>query len=603
MRFAYLATTLADRNSIGWGPFDEPSLLELAQEHDVTVLVDESTPAVDRLREDGIRIHVSDKRTTLLPHGVVVSADAVQASLLARWHEIQPYDLLVYSAERPFDLAQHEPALAHIPRATVLDAGPLLASRLAMESPQLAWRYGRYAWLSAGFAAGSDILISDAPPEAYGLRGSVLPPWRRVHAMPESRPPGGTSGLLVVVATTDDLAGLAGAVPRALKAVPVDTSTTIVVIHAALPGVDDRVRKVVADASPPRLREATILVPVRDEQGVGSAFVASADTVVCSKSSDLAIPAVRRRAAQVPAVVLDDGHVREAAPFTRDLPPPRDPARVVTVAARSGGLPGIVELLDRLEDEDRADMVVLHDPDYAEDAARLARAPRVGRADIAIMTRPRLPYGDADARRACRHLIAVHRRLWSSLRPLLRDAPTLAHVVVPGLDLSHTDAVRLLMLPGPDDECGRLRKSEDYWSSVWIANHGVLPRPRLGADAAVRLDRFARKRTEGGDGEHDSSGGVRGEPDAGDRARDAGASDAGPDLRTWVEDKRWAQRARLALPWRFGLLAEVMAPDGPDALPPAVRAWVKDHPWADRARLALPWRLGLLPRAMRGRWT
>lgn len=606
MRLAYLTTAVAEPDALRGGPFDAGSLLDLAGDHDITVMADESTPAVDRLRAAGLRVHVSDKRTTRLPHGVLASADAIQARLLAQWHRAAPFDLLAYSAERPADLALDESSLAGIPRAAVLDAGPLLTSRMIMETPELARAHGRHAWLAAGFTAGSDIVIADAPPAAYGLREAGLPPWRSVYALPEpARPSQTPPHLLAVVATTEDLAGLATVSRRALEAVAVGEATTVVIVHAALRGAEDRIRTILGDAVPARMRGATVLVPADDGQGVGGAFLARADAIVCARASDLVLPAVRERAAQVPTVVLD-GDLRQAPAFTSELPGVRAPARTVTAPVPSGRLAGVTDLLDRLEDDDAADMIVLHHPDYADEAARLARAPRVGTADLAVMSRPRLPYGDGDAVRACRHLIAVHRRLWPSLRPLLRDAPTLAHVVVPGLDLSHTDALNLMVVPGRADGCGRLRDGEDYWSSVWMAGNGVLPRARLGADAAARLEQFARKRSDGDGATGESApdrGGSAAPHRTADRPRPGALMPRGAlGLREWVKDQRWPRRARLALPWRFGLLGRVLADDGPDALPPAVKAWAKDHGWTDRARLALPWRFGLLPRAMRGRW-
>lgn len=69
-------------------------------------------------------------------------------------------------------------------------------------------------------------------------------------------------------------------------------------------------------------------------------------------------------------------------------------------------------------------------------------------------------------------------------------------------------------------------------------------------------------------------------------------------LQRWAKETQWSERARLALPWRFGLGTAIRGSELPDG----VAEWAKKHTITDRARLLLPWKWGLLPRSMEGRW-
>lgn len=147
MRIACIAVAVGDQPSMV--PVRE--ILELDQTHDVVVLVDHATSAVDELAAANIEVHAAVKSYLELPGVGVVLADAGQARSLAAMHRQDPFRVLLYDQQRCADLAWHQPILADVPvavRATTSDLAP--------------WQHP-YALQQQGFVQAADAQV--VPPD------------------------------------------------------------------------------------------------------------------------------------------------------------------------------------------------------------------------------------------------------------------------------------------------------------------------------------------------------------------------------------------------------------------------------------------------------
>lgn len=595
MRFAFITSAVAARDQLDTCTLDAEQLAVLARQHDVVVFADHATTVGDVLRDRRVAVHVSPKRAAQLPEGIRAHADEGQAKQLLDLHRADPFDAVVYSSEHAVDWALYEPALREVPRGVAVSTGPSTNQRLVLSRADLVHRLGWHVWTAAGFLATSDFVVADAPLRSYGFEG-VLPPRLATRELPEpARRLDHPVGLLAIVACHEDLTGYATLVPTILDRVPISDRTTLVVVHPRFPESENLdVRDLIRQGCPSTMERSVVLIEAR-EDGVAASFVANADALVCGRLADLAVSAVAARAERVPALVLRGSGTDPPDRFPADVQvtPQRAEAEPVLVPV-GADLAVVRDLLDSLEQEN-VDVVIIHARDADEDAARIAQLPGLSSPTLAVTTRSRMPFGDAEPDHVGLGALGVGRSLWPSLRQLVTRVSSLEELIRRSVNLPAMESVRLLAVPGERGPFVRLDPGGADLTSGWVSPHGMLPRPAVGIVVRERSEPPEEKVADETPPpvQDDEEASVPDEAPAED-------GEAAITFRGWVKDHRWSSRARLALPWRLGL-GRVLRDDRSD-IPAAVREWVKDHRWNDRARLALPWKWGLLPKAMEERW-
>lgn len=568
MRIAFVLSRLACRDELAPGPIDAEWLAATTPDLDPVVLVDHESPGSQLLRDEGVEVHVSDKRELGQPSGVSVTTEEVQGRLLLQAHQQDPFDAVVYGTDRASTLVSVARELSSIPTGVALGPGPVAAQRLLLDHPEPDVELWTEIWAAAGFVASADFLVSDVAPTAYGFQDAPdLPPRRGLRPVPAvedelATPP----GLVVVVATTEDLRGLASLPTRVAQRLEIGRLETLVLVH---PESADKmsVAEVIREGAPPLLRRRLVLARPGPD-GVAASFLGCADQLVCARAADLAMPAVAARARSVPTLVLDRSGLVPTPSLLEGVPPPRDYGGSLVPVSLREERGTTVEQLDRIAAERMVAGVVLYRPDHERVAREMVRV--AAPAGLTFVAEPLPPYRRPDTSQPCPHVLAVGEDLWSSLRRQLLDGSDLPAMVRAGLDPSGMDSHVVTFLAA-ETGCDPAGSSAAVPSSGWRGSLGLLPRPRL----------------------------PRGGPGLVTRPAGTARNVSGDRVRAWAGATRWADRVRLVLPWRLGL-AELVEPDGD--LPLEVRRWAKDHRWADRVRLALPWRWGLLPRAMEGRW-
>lgn len=570
MRLAVLTSRVATPAECARTPLDSQSILALSGEHDFVLCVDEDSPGVEELRTAGVRVHVGDKRLLHLPGGREIDSDEAESDWLNAQHTEAPFDALLAGSDRPWDRLMTRPDLRDVPLGVVAGDGPAAhAVRLGADRVWLD-RHAHELWLAASRLQSADFVVGHAPPEAYGMAATGVP-WGPLTSMSDLVAAEEVSGGLVVVVATGIGSHQAGRlVPDAIARIRFAPSTTIVVIVPEDISDASPVAPAVATSVPPRLRTSVVIVPA-GRNGDAGCFLEVADAIIAHDASDLAIPAVRRRALGVPTAVLHPA--ASVAPLAK-LDRRSSTARAVLVPMSPAV--ELVAVLDGLMEDPRADVAVFHDPATAGEAARLLGRREVLESDATVFAPPRPPYGMADAQHPVAGLVAVHRRMWGSLRQLLMRGTSPDEMAATLVGVSGIGAYSLAVLLTQ----GTAPTSGNRVVPEWFVDHGPLTCLRVApSDGAVTSEPLAQ-------------------PQVAVVEQRPPEQPESESLRDWVKAHHWRARARLALPWRLGLANVVR--DG--ELPEEVVAWIKSHRAADRARLALPWKLGLLPRAMEGRW-
>lgn len=540
-------------------------LVALAAVHRITVVVDEDSPALTTLRDQGVTVHVSDKRHVYLPGGRFIDADEALSGWLLEQHRATPFDLVLTSSDRPV-LGHARAPLGDVPWAVAAATGPAAhANRLALDE-QWMEAHGHELWQAGSAVAAADLVISPVQPRALGLHSgrkqvkTLLPmsmPQRTGHARGD---------LVVVVATGVGHAAATAMMEDALRRIDLHPALTVIVLHSPAPPDAEGVRPALRAGIPIGVEEQVVLVPTGRYSRAG-AWIDAADALVLADATEFLIPAVNRRAAAVPTVVIGD-----------DPDPGRVNGVLDELPRRHGG--GSTELLpwtnpQRIADELRGlrrtstlDMVVVHTDAAVEEATRWRTNGDLTTVDVVLAAQSRPPWGMPRADRLDGGLVALHRRTWTAVADALPRVADLAGLVAmlgdPAGATSHTLAVI-----GRDEVT--VSTSPATGSPPLVLTGGPLPRVRLPsppAEAARAASRPAR----------------------------AAEVDAG--LRAWARTTTWGERARLALPWSLGLRSAIE--DG--RFPDSVVEWARTHTALDRARMALPWRYGMLPRAMEGHW-
>jgi|GEM_PF-3862385 len=528
MRLAYIDARIAVRNEMSTSQIDAEMLVALAADHDVVALVDALGPGGDLAAAAGVDVRVSGKRA--LDHGALgrISAEHALVRQLAELHEQAPLAMVITGDAVTTDLAWYAPDLAAVPQVVAL-GGPLVGRlRLVSDDPWLVRRHGREAWCAASHILAADAVLGGAPPSAHGLAAvaDTLPRIDGGGPVPEpaSNVPG-SSGLVVVVATTESRAGLGTLIAKVAERLELGAATTVVAIVPDVRLTGEATGALVTAGCPEHLRTATIVVSPGSD-GAAAAFLAGADVVVAASPADLAVLAVRDVAATRPVLLLGGSPPQRAGPLA--APPLRRPPTGEWVLAQFDG--DRTEVVAALRAAIGAEGVVLYTAAGVAEAAALAASPVPAGYDVVVMGRGDPATGQPSATELFPHVMAVHRSAIPSIERRLARAGDLWELIIATVGLDLADRVRLGIVPVPVGR-GGVPVPRAYTPGLpgWLRGEGALPRLNLA------------------------------EPDeAPPLAIPATAQTGGDSLRTWANQHRWSDRVRLALPWKWGLLARAM---------------------------------------------
>lgn len=517
MRIAYIASRIGSRSELDRAPIDAEWLL--ATPHDLSVYVDEESIGANLVR-DRFPVYVAAKQRVDLGGEIVGSSDRAQAATLVAHHLDDPFDALLYDSDRAIDWAVYEPALAGVRRGVCLGRGAPAYRAMIRTSPEVAQQFARSLWAEFSAIASADFLVAHAPAESFGLigyEGLVVTPDVPV-ATVERENAGGT---IAVVAMYGDVRTYAELVADVRSTIAIADDATVVVIVPEWSVGTDTVAGLVQRSVKPEWALSTVVVT-----GPGSAaaeFIRRADLVVAASPPDLGVSAVREAASHGRVVSLT-GATETLAPLESigELPIP-EPLSVEIVA---------FEEIDSLRSTvAHVDYVFVTGPggtQLAEQASQLSLASR----DLVVFGIPQPVTGHPDPGKLSPAVIGFSSAQWPSVEPLVGKVRSVWELIVWMARVSNASFTRLEVLPAP----------------IGATSHD------LTIDIVPGLPAFTNGR---------------------------------PPLETMD----LSQSVR-----------PVAAPPAKLAPKVSVQSWAKEHSWADRARLVLPWRYGLLPKAMRDRW-
>lgn len=516
MRFAYVASHLPRRRELVPGPIDAEWIVDERGSSDVVVFVDYESDGTDLLREAGIDVQVSPKRTVSMPDGTFRTADQIQAQELVHRHRHQPFDAVVYDSAHTTDWAWHEPELSAIPRGVAIGPGPVRDVRLVSAVPELFGSHGRSLWAMTGTLATADFLLSDVEVATYGIDGARLPAASSLNPLPTTPAPEGPAGHIALVALSESPAGLASIVERTLSSVATDDNTMLSVIHPDVAIGMETTRDIVWSSIPP-VWEGRVRLAEPSSDGVADGLLAQADVVVAARPSDLAVRAVSDAAAKAGSVVLEPAGP-QVARFQPEAITKAETAPPVLIAV-DGPLTELIDTISRASRE--APAIVLHTDAGSWSARRLWRLPGSSRGGLMMVCEPGAYHGEPDPEQPAFDLLGFDAASWPSIRRLLETADTLHQVVGAAGSLAHAHRVNLLVLPAVGAAHGRLAAQPD--APAWVTDTGSLPQPVL--------------------------------PVAGSEPVPPATSEG---IKEWVESHGIRDRIRLALPWKWGLLNRAM---------------------------------------------
>ena len=293
------------------------------------------------------------------------------------------------------------------------------------------------------------------------------------------------------------------------------------VIHRDIRMGADTAQQLILGGCPEDLEEAVILA-TPDQDGVASSLLAAADLVVVASTADLAIRAVADAAHR--GHVLLRGEV-DPIPELGSVPAKRADRLETALLPVNESLTQTADMLASLEENGDIDTIVMHTPDYAEEALRLMNYQGLAGTDVAVLAHPEPTYGAAMSNVPCLGVLAASRSVWPSLRRWLPLVGSLDELVVWSLSIGLSEHVRLLVLPGSGRGCAPLPTQNVLGIPAWLSSNGMLPRPNYAGILASGTE-SAPPSTEG--------------------------------FKDWIQAHGWRQRAQLALPWRWGMLEKAM---------------------------------------------
>jgi hypothetical protein len=520
MRIAYVTSQIPRRSELSPGPIDAEWIVAERGEIDLTAFVDFSSDGADLVAKAGVPVHISPKRPVVI-EGTLETAEQIQARTLLRLHLEEPFDAVIYDSSLAADWAWHQPRLGSIPRGVAFGAGPVRDIRLVAGTPALFRTHGRHLWALTGSLASADFILGDAPPEAYGLPSSALPPRYRLNPLPDEAPATKSLALVALVALNEGPIGLASLVERAIHAHPIGSSTSLVVIHPDVVTGPETAGDIVMGSLPRSLVDRVRVVEPSSD-GVAAGVLQQADFVVAARSSDLAIRAVGEAAARVGGAVLEQRP--DTAPWLGETVPEKRPHTEPVLMPVDRPPAELIEAIDDVT----APAVVLHSRGAAQLARRVWRLPGSSRAGLVVVCDTDPYLGSADPARPAFSLLGFRMDSWPSIRRLLEKAGTLHEVVEAAAALTHASQVDLLTLPVGGASHGGLTPTPGD-IPAWVTAQGMLPPANLaGLAGGAQADRV-----------------IQLEP-------------TGSDIQHWAETHGFRDRIRLALPWKWGLLARAM---------------------------------------------
>ncbi|NNL12431.1 MAG: hypothetical protein HKO82_01930 [Acidimicrobiia bacterium] len=520
MRLAYVTSQIPCRSELSPGPIDAEWIVSERGAIDITVFADFSSDGADLVTDAGLPVHISPKRPVFI-EGALETAEQIQARTMLRLHIEDPFDAVVYDSSVTADWAWHQPRLESIPRGVALGAGPIRDIRLVSAAPALFRTHGRHLWTTSGSLASADFLLGDAPPEAYGFRTGPLPPRYRLNALPDPAPAGNSPALVAVVALNEDPAGLASLVERAGEAAPIGASTILAVIHPDVATGPETTRDIVVGSLPPHLADRVRLAEPSSD-GVAAGLLAQADFVVAARTSDLAIPAVREAVGRAGGAVIES--TRDGATSFGSAGLEKRPHTGPALLPVDRPLADLVEVIDNVT----APAVVLHSREAADLARRVWRLPGSSQAGLVLVCDTDPYLGSVDPARPAFNVLGFRMDSWPSVRRLLEQASTLHELVSWVAGLSHAPRIDLLALPVNGASHGSLAPTS-AGIPAWATDRGMLPPANFaGLSVVAAVERIVQHELPGS------------------------------DIQQWAETHGFRDRVRLALPWKWGLLARAM---------------------------------------------
>ncbi len=495
---------------------------------DKVVFADVDGPGAALLRAEGLEVHISPKRRVDLPGGQSVTADHAQASALLVEHRRNPFSQILYGADRPIDFAWYESELASIPRGAVLGGGALAEAPLMLDLPGLVARHGRQIWADASSMAAADFLVTPIAASQMGLADTDSACFRfavsereRDGPMPSEAP-----SLAVVVALHADAARLGQILANARAAIGAVSHTTVVcIVRDRSLGVESVSRLVLGAASEDQRLSTVIAHPGAD--GVAVGFLQTADVIVAATAQDAWLPAVADLRGQVPIVELEPSDIVDRV-WQPDSAPARASDDAMLIEFDGEWSSTSERLLSLWADSDHS-FFVLHTQEGAK-AARSLLPLRLDGCDMVVFGMPGPVTGHARPDRVFAGAIGFRRSVIPSLLRRGERVDSLWELIVWTSGVSLAERVRRVVIPERFGGSGRdLPVLDVAGMPVWVDGRGPLARPLV---ANVQP------------GQTSTVPAVPATPQA--------------DMRAWVRSHRWADRARLALPWKFGLLARAM---------------------------------------------
>jgi len=519
MRIAYVASQIPRRDELSPGPIDAEWMVAERTPADIAVFVDYGSEGADLLREAGIPVHESPKRPVVI-EATLETAEQIQARTLLRLHLEEPFDAIIYDSSLAADWAWHQPRLAPIPRGVALGAGPVRDVRLVTGSPALFGTHGRDLWAITGSLASADFLLGDVPPEAYGLAPAALPPRYRLNRLPVPAPSTSSPQMIVLVALSESPAGLASVVTRAQAVHPIDDNSVLAIIHPDAATGPETTRDILTSSLPPGLAEqARLAEPSSD--GVAAGLLAQADLVIAARSSDLAVRAVADAVSRTGGVVIESAP--DDAPWFGDAALEKLDHHQPVLVPADRPLADLVTAIDEVT----APAVVLHSYEAAELARRVWRLPGSARAGLILVCDTDPYLGSIDPARPAFTVLGFGMESWASIRRLLQQAENLHEVVEWAGNLTHAPLTNLLAVPVAGSSHGRFGPGSA--SPAWVTEAGMLPAANFAALSP-----------------------------AGSAEAVGHQKPLGSDIQRWAESHGFRDRVRLALPWKWGLLARAM---------------------------------------------
>jgi len=528
MRLALVLSRVPSRSEVRRFPLDDRSILDAVRSgHDVEAFVDLDTDGAEALRDAGAAVSVAPKRGAFTTgDGRVLTDRHTVATSMTAAHRDRPFDAILVSDDIPVDPAWYEPELAAIPRGVVLGAGPVGDHRLVFGHPGLSESFGMESWRITGVIGTADFVVSDADPSDYGLSGP-LPPWFSWGTIPElAGPPSGGPAVAGVVALGETPVGYGTLAARVGGAVPIAETTTVVVVapDAAVGG--DGVGSLIS-AGIPAGRELNVIVAHPGSDGVAAALLGTADVIVAARPADLAAPILRDL--DRPVVLLDGGPVRRTSPVWEETVTRRTQPGTSALVQGDGPRGDVIAAV---EDAFAAggERVVLYDAAAAPTALEIAGIPRLEGADLVVVGAASGIYGEPSLEEIAPGVVGVSRRCWPSVRRRLAITGSVWELQVWMLGLSSVPHATLAVVPGRSRKWESLPTANVTGIPTWVTSSGLLPVPDL---SGIGIAREAV-------------------PPLGDEVT--------PEtlVRRWVMQRSWAQRARLALPAKGGLLRRAM---------------------------------------------